>query len=252
MHADLVPCRDSEALAQAIQRADLSQLPDPNAATVIDVTNQLPGNCGGQMAYTGTEDDASREFRATFTFTDYCQDDTTFSGTATATGQTDATLVFEHLSLSFDALTIVTNGDSFTSNGYEIITPSTSSFNVKMNMLLQDDASTLVYKMDQLEFVVEQSSGYVDLGITSGRYYDPNYGYVDLSTPTFLHILDGDYWPSSGILKGTGVAGAFTDTSLINTSASFTALSNTTYQLDLDSNADGTSNSTTTGLWADL
>jgi len=232
----------SEALAQAIQRADFSQLPSPNTAAVNDVSKQVTGNCGGQMAYTGTEDDTSREFRATFTFTDYCQDATTFSGTATVTGQTDPTLDFEHLSLTFDALTIRSKGDAFTANGYEIITPHTGSFDVKMNMLLEDNASKLVYKFDQLLFVVEKSSGYIDLGITSGRYFDPNYGFVDLSTPTFLHIFDGDYWASSGQLKATG----------FNSSASFTALSNTTYQLDVDTTGDGISDSTTTGLWADL
>jgi hypothetical protein len=247
----------SQVLAKAIQQIDLSKLQN-HGATVNPVSNQVAGNCGGQLSYTGTVDDASRQFYANFTFTDYCQDSTTFTGIAAGSGQTDDILVFSTLSLSFDALTVRSNGDSFTANGYEIITPATSSFDVSMNMLLQDDTSNLVYRFDQLKFKVEQSPGYVDLGISSvsstnkNRYYDPRYGYVELSTPTILHIIDGDYWPTSGLLKATGSPGSLTSTSGINTSASFTALSNTVYQLDVDIDGDGVTDSTTTGSWSDL
>jgi hypothetical protein len=231
----------SQVLAGIIRQADFSR-PLGASAAVSDVNNQLAGNCGGQMAYTGTADDASRQFYATFTFTDYCQDGTTFSGSATASGQTDTTLGFSSLSLSFDALTVAALGDAFTANGYEIITPGSGSFNVKMNMLLQDNATRRVFRFDQLLFIVEQGSGFVDLGITGGRYYDPRYGYIDLSTPTFPVIAAGDYWPSSGIIAGTG----------FNSSARFTAQSDTVYQLDVDSNGDGTTDFTTTGLWSGL
>lgn len=248
----------SQRLAEAIGRADLTALPAPGVAAVNAVTAQTAGNCGGQMAYTGTADDSSREFSATFTFTDYCQDATTFSGSVTATGQTDATLGFEHLSLSFDALTVRTNNDGFTANGYEIITPGTSAFGVEMNMLLKDTTSKKVYKLDRWAFIVEQGSGFIDLGIDTSsstaknRYFDPDYGYVELSTPVYLRILDDDYWPSSGSLKGTGIAGTATNTTGINTSATLTALSNTTFQLDRDTDGDGTTDSTSTGSWADL
>ena len=229
----------SQGLSRIIQLADLSQLTGSNGAAVNSVSHQVAGICGGQMSYTGTADDASNQFYATFTFSNYCQDATTFSGTANASGQVNTLLGFSTLSLSFDALTIASLGDSFTANGYEIITPASGSFTVKMNMLLRDNNSKRVYRFDQLIFTIEQGSGFVDLGISSGRYYDPRYGYVDLSTPTFLVINDGDYWPSSGILTGTG----------FNSSARFTAQSNTVYQLDVDSNGDGTPDSTTTGLW---
>lgn len=231
----------SQGLLGIIRQANLSAL-NSAAAAVNNVSNQVSGNCGGQMAYTGTADDASNQFYATFTFTNYCQDGTTFSGTATASGVIDSLLGFSNLSLSFDALTVASLGDSFTANGYELITPTAGAFTVKMNQLLEDGATKRVYRFDQLVFTVQQGSGLVDISIGSGRYYDPRYGYIDLSTPTVLVINDGDYWPSSGIITGTG----------FNSSASLTAQSNTTYQLDVDTNGDGTPDVTTTGLWNSL
>jgi len=231
----------SQTLAQILEQLDFSAL-KPSAAAVNNVSNQLAGNCGGQAAYTGIADDASRQFYATFTFSNYCQDGTTFSGSATASGQVDSLLGFSSLSVSFTSLTIASLGDTFTANGYEIITPAAGAFTVKLNVLLQDGASNRVYRFDQLLFTVQQGSGLVDLSITSGRYYDPRYGYIDLTTPTVLVINDGDYWPSSGILTGTG----------FNSSATVTALSNTVYQLDVDSNGDGTTDFTATGLWNSL
>lgn len=248
----------SQSLVKAIQQADLGSLQGPNlAAAVNNVSHQVAGKCGGLMSYAGTADDASRQFYATFTFDNYCQDATTFTGTATASGQTDATLGFSTLSLSFTALTIASKGDSFTADGYEIITPATASLAVSMNMLLQDDASKLVYKINQLALTILQGNGYVDIGISPSSnvnknlYYDPRYGYVELSTPSFLHIVDSDYWPSSGVLEATGAPGSLTTTTGFDTSASFTAQSNTTYQLNVDTDGGG-SYTTTTGLWSAL
>lgn len=140
------------------------------------------------MSYTGTEDDASRQFYASFTFDSYCQDSTTITGTASASGQTDATLGFSSLSLSFDKLTISSLGDSFSANGYELITPHTGSFDVSMNMLLQDDASKLVYKAEKFSMSIVEGTGPIDISI-SGRYYDPKYGYIDITTTGLWNAL---------------------------------------------------------------
>lgn len=232
----------SQALNKAILQANLSSLDSPdNAAAINPVSAQATGNCGGQMSYTGTEDDASRQFYATFTFDKYCEDATTITGTVTASGQTDSTLGFSSLSLSFDALTVSSIGDSFTANGYQLITPHSGFLDVSMNMLLQDDASKLVYKIEKFALTIIDGAGYVDVSL-SGRYYDPKYGFIDISTPTYLRIAGSEYWPSSGSLNAVGNI----------STASFTVLSNTTYQLDIDTNEDGTTDITTTGLWADL
>ena len=113
-----------------------------------------------------------------------------------------------------------------------------------IDMLFKDNATTKVYKLEN--FRIAQSStidtiSYEDITI-DGRYYDPDEGYVDLSTPTTIRIINNDQWPSSGSLRGTGNS----------SSATITAQSNTTYQLDVDSDGNGSVDSTESGLWTNI
>jgi len=299
----------SQALESAVQQAIQNGTFTPgNAAAVTDVTNQLAGNCGGQLSYSGTVNSETREFYLSLTFDNYCTDSTTINGGATASGQTtnnsnidtafqtatnpygldmynNTSLAPNPYSVSFTELSITTTGRSFSANGYALITktdeldqdenPDTDAANepinpnntpdadnspndstypddqaqvdvggvttVKLDCVLRDDATQAAYKLQNYVIALTNGSGYVDAAI-SGRYYDPVQGYIDISTLTALRITGSDYWPSSGVLQAAGN----------NDAASFTALSNTTYQLDIDSNADGTPDITTTGAWSDL
>jgi len=310
----------SQALSNAIARAYLnSPTTHINYAALVGDSNTVPGSCGGQMSYTFTtqnvDEEGTHEFYANFIFDNYCNDSTTINGSAKASGQVNETEpdadaddstannnaysldMFNNqndrlnpLSITFDDITISSAGDSFTANGYALITkedevdadenPDTDAGNepinpkntpdtddsaasgespdvgdsttIKLDCLLRDNNTKLVYKTEKLVITLTAGANYSDANI-SGRYYDPQYGYVDISTPTPLRINDGNYWPSSGVLKAIGAAGTLTETTGINTSASFTALSNpTTYQLDVDTDGDGAADITTTGLWSAL
>jgi len=281
----------SQALDNAVQQAiQNGPLIPGNAAAVSDVTNQVAGNCGGQMSYTGTLNDETREFYVSLTFDNYCSDATTINGSATASGQTDTnaynldmyndkSLAPNPFSVSFDALGVSSAGSSFSASGYALITKDDESdqdenpdldassepinpdntpdnddnaaadeqvdvggtTTIELDCVLRDDATKVAYKIQNFNIALTNGSGYVDADI-SGRYYDPKQGYVDITTPTPLRINASDYWPSSGVFHGAGD----------NDAAAFTALSNTTYQLDIDSNDDGTPDATTTGAWSDL
>ena len=281
----------SQALENAVQQAVQNGTFTPgNAAAVTDVTNQLAGSCGGRMSYSGTVNEETREFYIDLSFDNYCDDSTTVNGSATASGQTDTnaydqdmfndtSLAPNPLSISFDSLAISSSGHSFSASGYALVTktdepdldenPDVAASNeavnpnntpdaddspatdeqpdaggvtaIKLNCVLRDDATKLAYKTENFNITLTDGAGYVDADL-SGRYYDPERGYIDISTPTPLRIDGTDYWPSSGVLHGIGS----------NDSASFTALNNTTYQLDVDSNGDGASDITTTGAWSGL
>jgi hypothetical protein len=291
----------SQALESAVQQAIQNGTFTPgNAAAVTDVTNQLAGNCGGELSYSGNVNSETREFYLSLTFDNYCADSTTINGSATASGQTtnnanidtayqtatnpygldmynNTSLAPNPYSVSFTELSITTAGRSFSANGYALITktdeldqdenPDMDAANepinpnntpdtdddpandeqpdvgdvttVTLDFVLRDDATQAAYKLQNYVIALTNGSGYVDAAI-SGRYYDPVQGYIDISTPTPLRISGTDYWPSSGVLQATGD----------NDAASFTALSSTTYQLDIDSNNDGTPDVTTTGTWS--
>ena len=278
----------SQTLDKAVQKAiEHGPLIPGNAAAITDVTNQLTGNCGGQMSYSGTVNDETREFYLDLSFDNYCDDSTTVNGNATASGQTDTTGYHQDMyndkslapnpySIAFETLTISASGSSFSANGYALITkedeldldespdvgeavnpdntpdgdaddPADEQTDIggittiKLNCVLRDDATKATYKAENFTISLTNGAGFVD-AVLSGRYFDPVRGYIDVTTPTPLRINATDYWPTSGLLNATGN----------NDSASLTALSNTTYQLDVDSNADGTADITATGTWSDL
>ena len=300
----------SQALDNAVQQAlQNGGLTPANVATVSDISNQVAGNCGGKMSYSGTLNDETWEFYITLSFSDYCDGDTTtINGSATASGQTtnnanidpafqtatnpygldmfnNTTLAPNPFSVSFDDLTVTTGGSSFSATGYALITktdeldqdenPDTNAGNepinpnntpdadnspsdsnypddqaqvdvggstaIQLDYVLRDNGTKLAYKFENFNISLTNGSGYVDADIT-GRYYDPNDGYLDISTSTPLRIVGTDYWPTSGILKGAGDHDA----------ATLTAQSNTSYQLDIDSNNDGAPDITTTGAWSGL
>ena len=66
-------------------------------------------------------------------------------------------------------------------------------------------------------------SNYADVNISFGFYYDPDYGYVAVETPTPFRVFDTDIWPSSGVMVATGTG---------NTKARLTSISNTQCQID--------------------
>ena len=78
---------------------------------------------------------------------------------------------------------------------------------------------------------VDGIGSYLDVEITSGKYYEPDYGYVTISTPTPFRVYDSDLWPRNGVMVVTGTG---------NTKVRLTAISNTQCQIDADLDGDDT------------
>jgi uncharacterized protein (DUF2141 family) len=79
-----------------------------------------------------------------------------------------------------------------------------------------------------------KASGYTDFTI-SGLYYDPDHGYVTVSTTTPFRLYAVNSNPSQGVLiidGRTGIAGG-------STKARLTAISAGTYRVEADTNGDG-------------
>ena len=104
-----------------------------------------------------------------------------------------------------------------------------------MDILLRDNKTIKVCWVNNFSLTLSAGSNYVDFQV-SGRYYHPDYGYVNISTPTSFRIYSGSQWPSQGILildGKTGIAGG-------STRAKLTVISSTNYQVEADTNGDGT------------
>lgn len=188
------------------------------------------GDCGGSAYGYVCLDDVSGVFDGYFIFSSYCSAGVTIDGTVNFSGTVDVnTSEFLEFSFSFEDVTVLSGGYSFTLAGtidYDFIA---SPITVTIEMLLCDNSNEKVYWVNDYTVSLTEGSGYSDVEIF-GRYYDPDYGYVVVTTNIPLRIYDDDEWPSDGELIVTGAD---------NTSAKLTALSSATYQIEADTDGDG-------------
>jgi hypothetical protein len=78
---------------------------------------------------------------------------------------------------------------------------------VTMNFYAKDKASGKVYWISGYILEITEVNGELEVKLT-GRFYHPDYGYVELTTPVLFIIYEGDDFPSSGTLVLTGANGA--------------------------------------------
>lgn len=238
----------SQALENSIDHISLDHDRDnlSTGATVSD-SETLPGGCGGNANYTISINDVTYAFTGTFTFNAYCDEGATLSGSLTLSGQFNPnTLVFGQITMTYDNLTVSSGSDSFTADGDMTLDPTSSPASITLDMVMLDNSTDKTYRAD--DFVMTLTDNITSVSMTiSGRLYDPDYGYVDITTPTPLVINSGDDYPSSGVLLTTGSNGTYGPAK-----AKLTALSNTSYQIEIDEDGDGTYEYLDTGNWTDL
>jgi len=230
-----------KALEESIRHIDVTLALDGTffGATVSDT---MYGNCGGSVPFTINYNEVTGDFTGTFSFNSYCEDDITISGNTSVSGNIDLITLeiyhYYHISFSFSSLQFTFDNDSFTLAGtidYDDFSanPVTGNIDVK----LRDDSTGVVYWTNDYSYSIEEYANYVEVEVFSGRYYDPEYGYVNISyTTTPFLTYDGDKWPSDGVLiieGDTGIGGG-------STMASLTANPSGTYEVDADTNGDGT------------
>ena len=232
--------RITQALKGAVLQVDLSAIPGPPFVGASS-SGSVSGPCGGSASYTIQYDDSTGTFSGTFTFSSYCDSGVVITGSATVSGTVNTgTSTFESVRFDFSNL----SDGSSTLNGYLDIDFTVSPIRIDFDAFLKNNATSKVYWVSNYVMFVTIGSNYVDGNISSGNYYDPDYGYVTVTTPTPFRLYDTDSWPSSGDMVVTGTG---------NKKVRLTAISNTQCQIDADLDGDGTYESgPTTYNWADL
>jgi hypothetical protein len=203
-------------------------LPSPSpysSQATYSESDTITGNCGGSMSYDITVDDLAGSFEGSFTFSDYCDDETTLDGGASFSGEMDVVSgEFIEATFTFDNL----SGGDLTLDG-EIIIDFTASPNViTFNGYTQDPVTDKVFRIENYIITIDDNAGFVEVEM-AGTFYYPDYGYVTLSTPDALIIHDGDEWPTSGALLVTGNN---------NSKARITAIDNLTCAVEADVDGD--------------
>ena len=239
----------SRALKESVAHISLDHNQNGlSLGATVSNSSSIPGGCGGHAVYTISINDVTFAFTGTFTFNAYCNEETTLTGNLNFSGQFNPDILeFGQVTMSFDSLTVSSGSDSFAADGDITMDPTVSPMNVTMNMVMLDKSTDKTYKVE--DFVMTLADNLTSVTSTiSGKLYNPDYGYVIITTPTPLEINNSDSYPASGVLLATGSNGSSGNPA----KAKLTALSNTSYQIEIDEDGDGTFEYLNTGNWADL
>ncbi len=225
----------SRMIMQAVNNWNLSSqtdVPATASALIPDLDMTDYGECGGSYTIGGDVNPLTGDIsNGTLVYEGYCDAGVTLSGTVSFSGQMDLITEEMNLDFTFNDLIVTESDISGTIAGtaaYDVGI-DTGSMTFK-DIYIHDNLLDKTYWFK--DFVVagtDESSSY-SMTI-DGRYYDPDYGYIDFSTEEPFTILTDDENPSAGVLIALGGDG---------TKARLTALSSTTYMIEADTNGDGT------------
>lgn len=172
-------------------------------------TYQVPGEQGGYATFAIDINEADGTFSGTVVYNNFASGGLTLSGTTDVLGTLDRNYGgFTRLTLSFRELSLGLGSYGFTligslSWGYD---PAAVSDSLTVNMVLVDSGKT--YWFSNYHQVNVYGSNSVTQTLT-GRYYDADAGYVEMTTPTPLVVYYGNSWPSGGEVKFSGEQGAW-------------------------------------------
>ena len=217
------------------ENIELTPSSQPAAGAIVPVSSTRYGNCGGSASLTGTMDDQTGNTFGTMTFSNYCSNGITMNGVVSYSG------IYDLVNDEFDVFSMTTGNLGATDGVNSFAIGGTITYDyrnvpivVSMDMMLQDGASGKVYWAEDYIINIWDYAGYTDYSMM-GRGYHPDYGYVDVTTPTPFRINNTDDYPSQGVLEIVGDMG----TGGGSTRARLTALTNTSYQVIADINGDG-------------
>lgn len=197
----------STAIKKALGRLDYTA--SSGAFAGVTESGILPGTCAvspGTASYNLSWDDVTDEFSGTISFNGYCEDDETLTGEVSFSGNINL-LTDEITALSFSTLylMVASGSDNFTLAGSFAYTEIITDVSEKLSMtfVIRDGAGK-IYRVENYFCVLTHDALGIDHVSISGRFYHPDYGYVDiLSTSDFLFTGASDY-PYAGVLEVSG------------------------------------------------
>ena len=211
----------------------------PYLGAVQTVSESMDGSCGGVAVVNGSANDDTGKINATVNFTDYCEEDVIINGRANLSGTVvPATEDITDFTMSFRSLTLEEGNESITINGSFSANYAASPMLVTMSYVLRNNNIMKTYWLRDTQFQLDGQMDYVDITALSGRYYDPDSGYVEISIGETVRIYDYANRPSEGSIVLAGAQG----TAGGNTKARLVFLNANEYQVEADTNGDGVYN----------
>ena len=220
------PVKLPEILSNSLYYVDLSGSSTGGVEAAMEtVSESIKGNCGGSMSYSVSADSKDGTFSGRFNFKEYCNDGTTISGKASFDGTMDVdTGNFIEAYFSFENL----SGGDLKLDGEIEVDYSASPNVIVFDAYGQDPGSKKVYWIRNYRVTIDENSGFVEITM-NGKFYHPDHGYVNLSTPDPFVLHEGDEWPTSGTLIVKGAD---------NAKAKITAIDNLSCAVEADVDGD--------------
>jgi hypothetical protein len=207
-------------------------VPAQASALIPDLNTTEYGECGGSYTIGADVNELTGAIsNGTVVYDGYCDAGVTLSGMTSFSGQVNIITQEINLDLTFDDCTVEESGMTETINGTAAcdvgINTGTITFN---DIYIHDSSLDKTYWFHNFTVAMTDESSSYNMTI-DGRFYDPDYGYIDFSTEEPFTILEDDENPSEGVLIAFGRDG---------TKARLTALSSATYMVEADTDGDGT------------
>ena len=208
------------------------------AGAIITDSETLFGSCGGSVNYDVGIDSILGDFSGTADFREYCHtsnSDLVLDGIADFSGEYDIfSLEIDDFTFIFRNLAGTTSEGSYVLNGSLKGKVSDTRAELKTTSVIKDDITGKTYWLKDFTLTAEQEDLFVTI-TADGRYYDHDYGYVDVSTEELFRIYDNDDWPSSGVLALEGAEGVEGG----KTMARLVVLDANSFQIEADTDGDG-------------
>jgi hypothetical protein len=219
-------------LGNALRSIHLEILPQNiRPAEIITEEDSWTGECGGFVSYVISLNDITGEFNGSFRFSDFCEDDVVMDGNATFSGLFNFdTEDFDTATFAFDLLTVDDIEGNMTMSGDISMDFTVSPIICVIEIFARDNDTNKVYWIHNYSTNITEGPGYVEIEIF-GTFYDPDHGFIRITTQEAFVVDDDDDWPKSGILICEGEN---------NTKARLTALSAFTYRVEADTDGNGT------------
>ena len=189
----------------------------------------IQGDCGGSASYTVQVDDVTGGFTGSMTFNGYCSEKATITGITGFSGQVDINSGdFLNFNLDINMVSLSKGNQSYTMDGDLSVDVSGATSTASLEMKMKDNSGD-VFWVNNYVLNISEAVDFVDIE-ASGKFYNPTYSYVVLSTITPLRTYNIYEWPSSGELQIVGGEG---------TKARLIAIDENTCRIIADTNGDG-------------
>lgn len=197
------------ALQNSIQQADFNGAMQLDAKRSASISNVVYGDCGGSLSIAINMNESTGIFSGNYNYDNYCDNGITTSGGGQLSGTIDLTKnQMQHLRMSFDIMSVNETDRSYDLSGtIDFEEDANGSLAARMDVLMLDNENDKTYWLLDYTTVLAPVDPHTDMTI-SGKYYDPDHGYVTVRTDAPLRIDNTYPWPTQGVMVITGRDGA--------------------------------------------